>query len=490
MSSRAKSEVGTDAFATVADFAPGMMWLSQPDGRRTFFNKTWLAFTGRTVAEELDAGWCQSIHVDDLARCLSAYDKGVRSAGRFELEYRLRRADGEYRDVLDRAAPRFDNGVLAGFIGSCLDITDRTTAERALRASETRFRLLAENARDVIYRYRIHPKVGAEYVSPAATAICGRTPEEFLANPELPFDAVHPDDRSIAMAMSTRPRDFIDPVILRWIHQDGRIVWAEHRNTPIFDREGRLVAIEGIGRDVTHRREIEIQLRESESQLRRLAANVEQARENERTVIARELHDELGQSLTAIKLELARTAQALTRQRLEPEAIDGLQSIVGRIDVATETVRRLATSLRPPALDHLGLVAAIELEAAALTRRTGIRSRVTGNRKMPPLDQAQTTGMFRIVQEAITNVARHADASAFTISIVGSSKSTLVRIQDNGRGMLSRETNDPRALGLLGMRERAEMIGGTLAITSAPGKGTSVTLVLKPVAAPRGKRRS
>jgi PAS domain S-box-containing protein len=353
-----------------------------------------------------------------------------------------------------------------------------------LRASETRFRLLAENARDVIYRYRVHPTFETEYVSPAATAICGRTPEEFAADPELSFRLIHPDDRSKALAMREDPERFTAPIVLRWLHDDGRIVYVEHRNTPVFDADGRLVAIEGIGRDITER------LRQSESQLRRLAVSVEQARENERTLIARELHDELGQSLTAIKLELARTARALTRQRLEPEAIDSLQSIVGGIDVATETVRRLATSLRPPALDHLGLVAAIELEAATLMRRTGIRCRVAGNRKMPPLDPTETTGTFRIVQEALTNVVRHASASAVAIWIVGSSKSTMVKIQDNGRGMSPDETKDRTALGLLGMHERAEMIGATLTITSTPGKGTSVCLVLNRKPATRRKRRS
>jgi PAS domain S-box-containing protein len=361
MKRREKPRGGTDAFTTVADFAPGMMWLSESDGCRTFFNQTWLAFTGRPVTEEAGAGWADGVHVDDRAGCLAAYRNGVRSAKRFALEYRLRRSDGEYRYVLDCAAPRFEKRALTGFIGSCLDITDRKSAELALR--------------------------------------------------------------------------------------------------------------------------------ESESQLRRLAAGIEQARENERRLIARELHDELGQSLTAIKLELARTAQALTRQRIGPEAIDGLQSIVGGVDVATETVRRLATSLRPPALDHLGLVDAIELEAAALTRRTGIRSRVSGNRRLPPLDEAQTTGMFRIVQEALTNVVRHASASAVTISIVGSSKSTSVRVQDNGRGMPSNGSGNP-ALGLLGMHERAEMIGATLAITSTAGKGTSVRLVLNRDVAARRKRRA
>src|SRR5262249_19978804 len=338
-----------------------MMWLSAPDGARTFFNRTWVAFTRRPLSSELGVGWINAIHDDHRAQTLAAYHSGLRSGRPFELEYRLRRADGEYRHVLDRAAPRLDGGDLVGFVGSCLDITQRTIAEQALRASEKLFRLLAENARDVIYRYRVYPTNRCEYISPAATEICGIRPEEFPADPDLGPALLPPDDRAIGLAMRTEPEDFKQPALLRWLHDDGRVVWVEHRNTPVYE-DGRLVAIEGIGRDVTDRVAVESQLREKEAQLRRLAASVDEAREDERAHIARELHDELGQSLTAIKLELARSVRALTKHPLDPAALDGLQSVVGGVDVATETVRRLASSIRPPALDHLGLVDAIELE--------------------------------------------------------------------------------------------------------------------------------
>src|SRR5438034_6752057 len=155
-----------DTFAAIADFAPGMMWLSTRDGGRTFFNKIWLGFTGGALGAELGMGWVANIHDEDRARAITAYHAGVRSGRPFELEYRLRRVDGVFRHVLDRAAPSLADGAIAGFVGSCLAITERTTAELALRPRVQLFRLLAENARDVLYRYRIYPSFACEYVSP------------------------------------------------------------------------------------------------------------------------------------------------------------------------------------------------------------------------------------------------------------------------------------------------------------------------------------
>jgi len=231
---------------------------------------------------------------------------------------------------------------------------------------------------------------------------------------------------------------------------------------------------------VTDRVTIQNKLRESEGQMRRLAARVNSAREAERAHVARELHDELGQTLTSLKLEFTRTIRELMTPTMRPEMIDRMQSIVGAIELATETVRRLATALRPPALDHLGLAAAIELEAAGVSRRTGVRCRVSGTLNAPGLTPEQTTAVFRIVQEALTNVVRHANASAVKILLRGTARVTSVRIQDNGCGITDAALRDPASIGLLGMRERADLMGATLSITARPGKGT-VVLISVPI---------
>ena len=347
---------------------------------------------------------------------------------------------------------------------------------------------LLENARDVVYRYRVTPPRGYDYINSACVALTGRHPQEFYDNPDLILSCVHPDDRAlVSEAFQEDPAKLQLAIQLRWVHPDGKIVWADHQRVPILDPSGRLVAIEGVGRDITTSLEIQNRLRESESQLRRLAAGLHSAREAERARLSRELHDELGQTLTSLKIDMTRTVRDLLPLLIAPEMIDRMQSMVGTIDVATETVRQLATALRPPALDHLGLAAAIELEAAAVSRRTGLRCRVTGNLRTAAMTTEQTTAVFRIVQEALTNVVRHAGASVIRIAMRQTATTISVKIHDNGRGVSEQELEDGASIGLLGMRERAGLIGGELLITGRRGKGTAV-LITAPIACARWER--
>jgi signal transduction histidine kinase len=218
-------------------------------------------------------------------------------------------------------------------------------------------------------------------------------------------------------------------------------------------------------------------LRASEQQMRQLAARVDRAREEERARIARELHDELGQTLTALKLEIGRAATTSVRQdRVALLDIDRLQALIGHVEIALSTVKRISTDLRPPTLDHLGLAAAIRWEAMAFAARTGLRCRVRSNRQTPALSGEQQTVLFRIAQEAMTNIARHARASAVQIALHERGGVFELRIRDNGRGITSGQIADPRSIGLLGMRERVALIGGSFDVAGRRGKGTAVTV--------------
>ena len=214
----------------------------------------------------------------------------------------------------------------------------------------------------------------------------------------------------------------------------------------------------------------------SRAQFRGLAARVARAREEERAAVARQLHDELGQELTALKFELVHTAALLIEAGLPRNLIDRLQSLIGVVEVTTSAVRRIAHDLRPPALDHLGLAAAVEFEAAAVARRTGMRCRVSSLPHGSHLDLAQATAAFRVFQEAMTNIARHANAGTVRIRLSEARRMFTMEIQDDGRGITKAQMSHASSIGLLGMREAVEPLGGTIAVTGQRGKGTRVVV--------------
>src|ERR687898_2897973 len=196
------------------------------------------------------------------------------SAGRsWSGEFVVQRKDGSTFSAMVSGTPVHDEqGNLEGIIGVSTDITEIKKMEE-LRRSEERFRLLAENAKDIIYRYRLKPTPGFEYVSPSATPMTGYTPEEHYADPELGLKLVYPDDRHVLEAFLRSPESADRFLTVRWISKDGRIIWTEQQITPFYDDQGELVAIDGIGRDITERKEAEDSLRRSEERFRSLVQN-------------------------------------------------------------------------------------------------------------------------------------------------------------------------------------------------------------------------
>ena len=199
-------------------------------------------------------------------------------------------------------------------------------------------------------------------------------------------------------------------------------------------------------------------------------------REEERTHIARELHDGLGQALTALKFDLAWLAGRLSKT--DEVLADKAQTISAQIDGTIKTVRRLSSELRPGMLDDFGLAASIESHAQEFEERTGIRCDVSQVEPEPALSRAQSIAVFRIFQETLTNVARHAQATQLAIRLSAADGRLCLQVRDNGRGLTPDALAGSHSLGLLGMRERAELLDGMLDIASAPGAGTTVTVTI------------
>ena len=210
--------------------------------------------------------------------------------------------------------------------------------------------------------------------------------------------------------------------------------------------------------------------------LRALTERIEQMREAERTRIARELHDELGQLLTGIKLDFSATLRRLRELKTPGDVVDKLQSAMGQVDIGIAMVRRIASDLRPAALDHRDLGGAIEDEARRVAARSGLRIRVT-NRVEDNVPPELATAAFRIFQEALTNAVRHARATAISARITTRRGHLHLVLRDNGIGM-NLDAPADESLGLLGMRERARSVRGTLDVRSRPGRGTLVSFLL------------
>ncbi len=205
---------------------------------------------------------------------------------------------------------------------------------------------------------------------------------------------------------------------------------------------------------------------------------MEIAREEERARLARELHDELGQVLTSLKLEFMWLVDELRKNEPKPgiQLVNKLQALTGLIELSIQSVRQISSDLRPAVLDHLGLKEAIEWETTKFEARTGIRCRLAWALKNEPGDRTRQLAMFRILQEAMTNVARHAHAGAVRIGVRQRGRMLTLTIHDNGRGITKGELASVESIGLLGMSERARLLGGRVAITGAPGRGTTVTV--------------
>jgi signal transduction histidine kinase len=224
----------------------------------------------------------------------------------------------------------------------------------------------------------------------------------------------------------------------------------------------------------TERQRAEENLRASRGQLRALSAHLQSIREEERRLIAREIHDELGQELTGLKMDLSWLTKRLPA--VPEELVKKAESMSELIDATVQSVRRISTELRPGVLDDLGLTAAIEWQSQDFQGRTGVQCEFKSTLSEVDLDRDRSTAAFRILQETLTNVARHANATKVNIYLGEIDGNIVLIVEDNGKGTLESDISNPKSLGFLGMRERALVFGGRIEIKGEPGKGTTVTL--------------
>lgn len=359
--------------------------------------------------------------------------------------------------------------------------------ERELREAEVR-RARARVEQEVRFQAHLLQAVGqAVLATDAAGRISywNRAAEQLYGWPageaqgrelEALVPAQEASAQSAAAADPEGRRNWSGERVLR--RRDGSLLTALVTNAPVVGTKGEITGMIQVSTDVTERKLAELQLQDSREQLRALAARLQSVREEERKGLSRDIHDELGQVLTGLKMELAWMRARLSGSEPVPrEALLEKIALLGSlIDTSAGSIRRLCAELRPGILDDLGLAAAIEWQAHEFSRRTGIKCRVSSQPKDLCLDPEASTAVFRIFQEILTNVARHARASRVTAHLTQDESAFALEAKDDGCGIPPERLSGVNSLGLLGMRERAAALGGRIEFRGRKGGGTTVTL--------------
>jgi len=400
-------------------------------------------------------------------------------------EFHRRRIDGTPVWVMEAATLlKDDHGEFTIIEGTLVDITDRKVTYTALESAEAQYRQLVQSVQAIVWK----ADSGAQrfsFVSEEAEPMLGFSVHEWLRTPNFRRLHLHPDDRDMVMdeiAIATADRrDF--ELEYRMISSDGKTVWVRDiaRYVAGKDQHAQLV---GVMIDITKQKQAEEKLRRSQEELRALSGHLESVREDERIRVAREIHDELGQVLTALKMDLS----LLGRKAYEAGdtvplslLMEELRSMKEKLDNTIQSVRKMVTELRPEVLDELGLRAAVEWQSHEFEARTQIRCTVESNLDELSMEIERATAVFRIFQETLTNIARHARATHVNIKLVEDEWNVRLEVSDNGRGISENDKSRPGSLGLVGMRERALLLGGQVSVHGNVGSGTTVVVTIPKV---------
>ena len=370
-----------------------------------------------------------------------------------------------------------------GVLGVFEDITARRQQEQILRESEERFRRIFEESPlgITMSNFDFH------FIK-ANRAFCrmiGYSEEELLS---LSFKEItHPDHLADNVESVLRVRDDQQGSVYRtekrYIRKNGKVLWGSVTLVAVRDTEGNFLYFLAMVEDITQRKLAEENLKRSREQLRALSSRLESLREEERTRLAREIHDHLGQLLTAIKLDLRsleRRISALDVTEFKQTLSDKIISVRALTDETINSVQKIASELRPGILDRLGLAAAIEAEVQQFQSRTGLHCQWQLPREKLQLPQTYTTAIYRILQEILTNIARHAQARNVTVDLLMEEEQLILEVVDDGIGINENDVEHPKSLGLVGMQERAAILGGKVVFGRKPGltHGTVVTVRL------------
>lgn len=451
--------------------AVAFVWRNAPGWPVQFVSENVEANFGYTRADILTnpGGYASLVHPDDLPRVASEVNEYLkRNVKEFVQEYRIFSKDGKVRWIEDRTLViKDESGNVSHLQGIVLDVTEQRESVRKLAESERMFKLLAENAKDLIFRIALKPSMKFEYVSPSSLEITGYSPEEHYADPELGFKIVHPDDRQKLADLATIDRDIPGPIRLRWIRKDGRIIWTEQLITLIRDEEGAVVAMEGVSRDITERVMVEEALRQANSKLGLLGS------------ITR--HDVLNSvSVLSGYLSLAEGAESLDKAKeYSRRALDAVAKITRQLEFAGDYQK--AGTVNPEwinlKLAFANALASVEMGAISVEDR------------LADYDVFADPMLEKVFINLMDNTKRHAvDATRFTISTSMRGSDLVIVAEDNGKGvsdvdrphLFEKGYGKHTGLGLFLTREILSITGINIEETGSEGRGARFEITVPP----------
>ena len=469
----------------VIETTPDPISVKDRQGTYLMLNKAGLEFLGRDGIGSEET----RIYAPEEERVILAYDRRVLETGAIvSFEQSRRNHQGESRVFNVVKGPIHDHdGAVTGIFAISRDITDRILMEEQLEQERSLLRTIISTIPDMVFLKDVNGVFLA--ANPAFQQVAGHTEAEIVGRTD--YDIWNAEEAEL---FAKRDREVLAAGRQisheEWLTDSGggRRMLLETKKTPMLDRAGNQQGILGIARDITAQHEAKEELKravaERTADLRRLAERIETVAEHERASVAQEIHDELGQLLAALMMDVAwfqkRIPEGDEKYAAKVKAMNEL------LNVTIECARRITRNLRPRMLDELGLVAAIE-EQLELYRQRQIDCRFHVPQRDVEVDPERANSLFRIFQESMTNVMRHSDATRAEILLDIGEDGIVLEIDDNGRGINEEQINNLQSLGLLGIKERGLRWGGTTEIRGVPGKGTTIRVEM-PVERRREKR--
>ena len=394
----------------------------------------------------------------------------------FEAEAEVKTITGEPRHISLRLRIEKDQQGSFRALLATNDITKSKQAEEALQENVTNLARAEEIAEIGNWNWDI--PLNKITWSDQYYRMLGVDRKKFTANYDAYLNCIHPDDLEFFKNTTARVLKEKKPyrIEYRIVRPNNDVRVIHERGEVGVDTNGTVVNLFGTAQDITERKHIEDELKKSRQQLRDLSAHIQSSIEEERTKIAREIHDELGQSLTALKIDLFWLTKRLSKN--QKTALEKIHSMSALIDVTIESVQKISTALRPSILDDLGLVAAMQWQAEEFQKRTGIHCDLNIKPEDFFLDTDRTTTIFRIFQETLTNIIRHARATRVEVNLERKNGTVSLRVKDNGIGISDKEITGSKSFGLIGIRERVNAWVGDVNVSGSPKKGTTVTICI------------